>query len=256
MRPMFIRYDAIDNLYINFDVAKRHYMTGDQDWFLERFEHQGGLQESRFEFDDFVLSCGDGEATGRDYDRTDAFNVRILYKAMMDLPMAVASDERFWCGLSHTYCWDYIQYRRRKELASGDDKKIKTSFFYTYGARRSSYVHCISRLWWAGKLTYDESNKVDPFALTDVLTSSSVPSRILLFSQNITANKNAALGILDAIKEQSDSGVELKREHFVGATKYLNRMSAITLLDCLDRQRIREMISDYFSTEEFANLKV
>ena len=50
--------------------------------------------------------------------------------------------------------------------------------------------------------------------------------------------KALTLGILDAIKEQSDAGAEIKREHFVGATKYLNRMGAITVLDYLKRNRV------------------
>ena len=68
--------------------------------------------------------------------------------------------------------------------------------------------------------------------------------------------KALTLGILDAIKEQSDAAAEIKREHFVGATKYLNRMGAITVLDYLKRNRVKNLVHEYYATEEFANLKV
>ena len=61
--------------------------------------------------------------------------------------------------------------------------------------------------------------------------------------------------MLDAIKEQQDRGTTLKREHFVAPAKYLNRISGITLLDCLSRNDVRQMIRAYFETEEFANYK-
>ena len=106
-------------------------------------------------------------------------------------------------------------------------------------------------------MTYDESNKADPYALTPLLTDRAFASRIVLFSSsNFTGNRATMLGILDAMKDQRDSGIELKREHIVGATKYLNRMGAITLLDSLGRERVHSIISDYYATEQFANFKL
>ena len=257
MQPRFMKKESIDSLLINFDEAKPHYMSGDRDWFEQRLTRERGLRDSRFTFPDFELSCGNGEGTEIEYASTDAENVRIIYDAMRDLPTATAVDQRFWAGLCHTTLWDYVQYRRRNALASGKDHDIKASFFFMRGVKRSAHIHCVSRLWWAGRLTYDEHNREDPYALTSLLTDNAFASRIMLLSSsNFTANRNTMLGILDAIKEQADAGVPLKREHFVGATKYLNRMGAITMLDYLGRERVRTLISDYFKTEEFAKLKV
>lgn len=258
MQPMFMRQDAIDDLLVNFAVAKGHYVSGDKDWFDYRLHERGGLQTSRFTFKDFRLSCEEGPEGREEYYRTDQENVRTLYKAMMDLPLAAASDERLWAGLAHTYCWDYVQYRRRHELESGKDNEVWMSYFYykPYGIRRCSYLHCLSRLWWTGYLTYDSENRENPFALTDFFTSRALPSRVLLlFSNSFASSRVVALGMLDAIKEQQDSGTTLKREHFVAPAKYLNRISGITLLDCLSRNDVRQMIRAYFETEEFANYK-
>lgn len=257
MQPRFISKGSIDSLLVNFDEAKPHYMSGDKDWFEQRLVREKGLRDSRFVFPDFELTCGDGEATDEEYALTDTENVRIIYDAMRDLPTATAVDQRFWAGLCHTDLWDYVQYRRRKAFVSGNDSDIKSSFFFMRGIKRSAHIHCVSRLWWAGRLTYDEQNSSNPYALTPLLTGNAFASRIMLFSSsNLTANKDTALGILDAIKEQADAGVPLRREHFVGATKYLNRMGAITILDYLDRKRVKSIIVEYFSTDEFASLKV
>jgi len=256
MRPQFMRQASIDSIHVDFAEAKRHYLLGDQDWFLKRLETEHGLGTSRFDFPDFTLSTGGGACTDEEYSATDTKNVRILYGAMRDLPPSAASDERLWAGLSHTYCWDYVRYRRTEALRSGKDRDILTSYFFTYDPRRSSRVHCLARLWWAGYLTYDEDNKADPFALTNLLTSHAFASRILLFSSTLASNRQTALGILDAIGEQRDTGIELKREHFVGANIYLNRMSGITILDAFDRKSIHDLVSEYFATDEFAELKV
>lgn len=257
MQPKFMKKDSIDSLLVNFDEARAHYVENDRDWFEQRLAHEHGLRDSRFEFPDFELTCGAGEGTEEEYALTDAENVRIVYDAMRDLPLATAADQRFWAGLCHTDLWDYVQYRRRKALATGKDHDIKASFFFMRGVKRSAHIHCVSRLWWAGRLSYDEENRDDPYALSDLFTSNAFASRLMLFSSsNLTANKSTTLGILDAIQEQRDAGITLRREHFVGATKCLNRMGAITILDYLGRQRVKSIISDYFSTEEFANLKV
>lgn len=256
MQPLFMRQDAIEDLRVNFGIAKEHYVYNDKEWFDDRLSVNHGLQASRFGFKDFELSCEKGPAGREEYYKTDQANVRILYGSMSNLPLSVACDERFWAGLAHTHCWDYVQFRRRQELESEDDKAIITSYFFTYNARRSSYVHCLSRLWWTGYLTHDPANKDDPFALTDLFASSALPSRVLLLSSsNFTASREVTLGMLDAIKEQQEVGVELKREHFVAPTRYLNRISGITLLDCLSRNEVRQMIRSYFETDDFANYK-
>ena len=253
MRPRFMAQSSIDSIQSNFAEAKRHYMTGDQEWFLRRLEGEAGLRPTRFDFPDFELTRGAGQGTDEEYSVTDTENVRILYSAMRTLPTTTASDERFWAGLAHTDMWDYVQYRRMEALRSGDDKKVKTSYFYIYDSRRSSRLHCLARLWWAGWLTYDEDNREDPFALTGVLTGHAFSSRLLLFSYTFESNRQCALGVLDAIKEQQDKGIKIRREHFVGANMYINRISGITLVDTLSRDDFHTLVSEHFDTDEFRN---
>lgn len=257
MQPKFMTEEAIVSIIANFDEAKLHYIEGDKDWFDAWLSKRDGLRDSRFTFDALNLDTGHGECTEEEYSVTDGENVKRVYEALKSLPLSTAVDQRFWAGLAHTECWEYVHYRRRHEIASADDMAIKASFFFTRGVKRSAHMHCLSRLWWAGHMAYDEENRSDPYALVDVLAKNAFASKVLLLSSsNFTANRKLLLGILDAIKDQADAGIMLKREHFVGATKYLNRMGAITVLDYLKRDQVKRMISEYFATEEFANLKV
>ena len=101
-------------------------------------------------------------------------------------------------------------------------------------------MNCLSRLWWAGRITYDASNPRDPFELADLITERAFASTILLLSSNnFISNPALALGLLDAVKQERDNGVEIRRKHFVGPAKYLNRMGGITILDYLSREQVR-----------------
>ena len=64
-------------------------------------------------------------------------------------------------------------------------------------------------------------------------------------------NPALALGLLDAVKQERDNGVEIRRKHFVGPAKYLNRMGGITILDYLSREQVCATVQEYYATPEF-----
>ena len=228
------------------------YVSDDQGFFYDTLETIDGFRPyTEFNFPDFELDITS------EFSISDPYNVRTLYTAMRDLPPSIACDERLWAGLAHGYFWDYVQYRQKEQIETGDERKIATSFFFTNGRKRSLYVNCLSRLWWAGFLTYDESNKEDPFELTDLIAKRAFPSTITLFSSsNMTANRQIGLGVLDSIKKRGEMGETIKRKHFVGSLRYLNNMGGITLLDVLSRTEITKIVDDYLATDEFAKLKL
>ena len=228
------------------------YASGDQGYFYDIIDSMDGFRyDSKLVFPDFELDMSS------DYAASDTRNVKTLYSAMRDLPLSVACDERLWVGLAHGYFWDYVQYRQEEQIASRDERKVATSFFFTNGQRRSLYVNCLSRLWWAGYLTYDEDNPDDPFELTDIITKTAFPSTITLFSSsNMTANPRIGLGVLDSLKKRERAGETIKRKYFVGPLRYLNSMGGITVLDILSRSEITNIVDEYLATDEFANLKL
>lgn len=250
MKLEFMPRDKIIDLKSNFHNCKIHYMKNDKQWFDETILKDNGLRASKIECEAFEL-----DMTSTDYGISDLNNIKIMYNALKDvLPLDIASDERLWTGLAHGYLWDYVQYRRQKELAAGDDKKIKSSYFYTNGNRRSTVVNCIARLWWAGYFTYDKTNKNNPYEITDYIFSWAFPSNIMLLeSSHLTANKRLCLGVLRSLKKRHANGEETKRDHLVESLKYLNEMGSVTLLDTLDNRDI-ESIVDNFLNKRFGVL--
>lgn len=243
MKLHYITSDALLDLDANFPTYKKHYMELDNGWFQDYFEKNGGLKESPFNFGEFTLDVTNDDGK---FNYSDLKNINILYSALKDIPLSVAIDERFWTGLAHSDFWDYVVVRREAEIKSGKDQDIRNSFFFTRGVKRSAHIHCLSRLWWAGHLTYDKT-RANPFELTELLCRGAFASTIMLLSSsNLTANKELILGILESIKKRSDEGEIIKRHHFVEATKYLNSMGSITILDTMKREKVTELIDKHF----------
>lgn len=239
----YMTSDALNELKLNFPQNKKYYYENDKNWFLKHLEKCNGLQKSKIECEDIDLDFGE------DFNESDYKNIIILFSALKNLPLTIAVDERLWAGLAHGQFWDYIQYRRRLNIQSNKDQDIKNSFFFTRGIKRSAHINCLSRLWWAGHLTYD-SNRNNPFELTRLLCEGAFASTIMLLSSsNFTANNELCLGLLSSIKKLENEGVEIKREHFVESTKYLNSMGAVTILDCLTREEVENLIDKFFENK-------
>ncbi|MDD7756151.1 MAG: DUF6339 family protein [Clostridiales bacterium] len=247
MKLKILTDEMLTDLKGNFESYKHHYKDETNNWFLQHFNQNNGLIESKIECNDFILNTDD------DYNISDYENIKILYSNLKHLSNSHAADERFWSGLLHTQFWYYAKYRRKEEIENNKDQDIKNSFFFTRGAKRSAHINCLSRLWWAGNLTYDETRE-DPFELTKLICDNAFASTIMLLSSsNLTANKDNILGILSSIQKRKLKGEEIKREHFVSSTKYLNAMGSVTILDFLNRHDIEKRIDKLFN-EKFGVL--
>lgn len=238
----YVTDDVLAELRSNVSSNIEYYKENNKEWFNEYFKSNNGLKESKISCKDIKLVCS-GE-----YVDTDFENVKRLYGGLKDvITPKIAIDERLWVGLAHSTYWDYVQYRQSKQIASGTEASIITSFFFKYGPRRSSYVNCLSRLWWAGYLSYDEECKEDPWHLTRTLIGTDFASAIVIFSSSgFAANKNVALGLLDSIEKLRNKGVKIGRAHWRDSTKYLNNIGAMTIVDELSRLEISQIIDTLF----------
>ena len=241
----YVTTEVLHDLEANFQSHKQHYIDLDKEWFDDYFKKTGGLRPSKIECEEFVL---DMDKRDDNFYRSDLNNIKTVYTALKHIPISLASDPRLWIGLSFNQFWDYITTRRKEEIVNGSDKDIQNSFFFTYGVKRSAHIHYLSRLWWAGRISYDETRS-DPFELTELLCRKGLAGTMILFSSsNLTANKNLALGILDSIKKRVDAGENLSRDtYFRDPTRYLNQMGAVTILDTLSREQTTKLIDKYFN---------
>ena len=263
MHLPYVTKETLDDLKNNFSSYEEYYINQDKEWFEQYFKERQGLVYSSMDFPKFIMNL---DPTGIDMSKKDPEyglneleNIKILYGALKTLPLSVAWDERFWTGLSHTVLWDYIWFRRKNKIQSGVDKDIKSSYLRILAGRRGVFVNCVSRLWWAGYLTYDDS-RTDPYELTRVLAQKAFPSQmVLLSSRNFSSNRSIMHGILRALLDYEKQGYQVNRAAFESILTYLNNISAVTILDFLNESEIyniaKERLSAYIAGLSSAQLE-
>lgn len=241
MKLSFISDETLMDLRTNYESYKEYYHTKDNDWFDRYFSEEGRVIESKVEFDLPEFNLND------DYAVSDRENVKIIYDSLKHLNVSQATQEKLWSGLAHLQFREFAYYRLKNEIHEKNDKRINTALFFKSGGnKRSLFVHIISRLWWVGYMTYDETNSSNPYWLTDFFTEKDFSARcVVFFSSNFTSNRNITKGILKSLIKLERRGVSIKRDHFVQANKYLNVVGGAMILDMLTTDEVEEMIDQY-----------
>ena len=165
-------------------------------------------------------------------------NVRTLYLGLKDIPPAIAMDERLWAGLALAHYWSYVRVRweiaetlkhsRKKGVA-----RILEHFAFAHNPRRSFTRNAISRLWWLGRMTYDES-LADPFSRTRVVMQD-LGYIIDLLERNFSNNPYISRQFIDAVesarREVAPSGCVILRSELRTLCKHLNMIGGVYILD-------------------------
>lgn len=179
-------------------------------------------------------------------------NIAAVYNAMKDLPAAVAMDERLWAGIAIDLAWSYV--RNRWDIAKmfadrNEDvlKKVREHFLYNAGPRRSFTRNAISRLWWLGRLTYDEKAEGDEFHRTRVVCRD-LGYVVDLLERNFSNNPRISAEFVDAVdaarSEVAPSGGIILRPELRTLCKYLNMLGGVYILDALPEGMIFRKIHD------------
>ncbi|UBH15782.1 DUF6339 family protein [Macrococcus armenti] len=236
----YVTEETVVNLKANFEDFSTGFITEDNAKVRE-YINEANILEGNVMFDYQPLLI-EG-----DYKDTDGKNVEILYESLKHITPVQASQEKFWVGMAFSYYRDYIDYRLKKDLDKGNKKRVQSALVYVNGMRRSLFVNMLSRLWWVGYLTYDETRE-DPYALTKFFCENDFSARaVVFFSSNFTTNKNLGLGILSALYKLKEQGVEIKRSHFVEANRYLNLLGGVAVLDLMSREEVERHILELFN---------
>ena len=183
--------------------------------------------------------------------KSDIVNTRFIYDALKTLSPLVATNGYLWSYLCHTKYKKYVIARWIKnpedeDKHEGTVKTIQKRFFCSSNKKDIMRMNAISRLWWAGYLTYDK-NHGDPYHLTKILfTGQQICADIL--DTPFCGNKTVITGILLAIekyKEEVDENIssELVRK----CIKYFRRYAAVTSVDFLSEMEIHNIIFKYLS---------
>lgn len=243
MRIKYFTESAYLELFDGISDNISSYSLADNKWVKELFGDREYCKESRIE------SCLPSlDAAGEEYS-----NVVIFYDVFKDkLSPKQASNPYLWAYLTHLEYWEYTNKRWAAEGMSVET--VKQRFFCnTEDGNRIGFLrNAISRLWWIGYLSYQESRR-NPYELTKLLTSHSDICQSVI-ERNFSMNRNVTIGILDAILEINndpklrDVGLQEKgstKYEWRDLCKYINRYGAVTLLDSLTSDDIKDLSYKY-----------
>ena len=183
--------------------------------------------------------------------KSDIVNTRFIYEALKTLSPLVATNGYLWSYLCHTKYKKYVIARWIKnpedeDKHEGTVKTIQKRFFCSSNKKDIMRMNAISRLWWAGFLTYDK-NHSDPYHLTQILfTGQQICADIL--DTPFCGNKTIITGILLAIEQYKDEVAEnINSELVRKCIKYFRRYAAVTSVDFLSEAEIQYIIFKYLS---------
>lgn len=239
----YITEEGLLDFKVNTESYREYLFDKTNERMVKRLRDRGYLKESNIECPEFKLNTEkdeDGKYVNSDYE-----NVRIIYYLLNGkLSPANAINAKFWAGFSILYCWDYVHFRQEKYFTDEiDTNEILQRFAFTkYQENRNTFVQCVSRLYWAGTLMYDDM-KEDHFWVIKELLGQAFPSNMVLISgYNCLNNKNICMGIMDALMFYKEQGFDLKKEHFVNSYKYVDSIGGTMLLDCFGREEVCSMV--------------
>ena len=169
---------------------------------------------------------------------TEFNNVKSVYSALKFLSDSTASEERLWAALCLGPLYPYVQYRWGKSLQSVNG--IRQHFFFEGANRRSLTRNAAARLWWIGRLTYDEKRD-NHFELTEFVCAH--PDYIMHFIERNTSNNlHIMRPFLEAILEEEKNGIILNTDDGGELAKYLNLLGGMYVLDVMPEDWIKEKI--------------
>lgn len=162
----------------------------------------------------------------------DAENAILIHQYLRDLTPLMASDRRLWVYMTHDPFFNYCQQRFPFSGSGKNESNIIDHWFFGRGGLRRN---AISRLWWAGHLTWapwKQSSKLAEFEKEDEYYY----TRVLLKNQQIYQDiiersfgsalsvRIAALDVLDRFASRTNKLTKLSARF----TKDLNLVASHT----------------------------
>lgn len=236
--------EAYDKLYHDIEVNAEKY-AGTDEWLADYFGPSVEYfhQSKTVDVASFHPYITPGVLDDEKKSEEDLINTRALYDAFKTLTPLQASNKYMWTYLCHAIP-EYRAYIQHRWMSAERSNTIKTRFFVP-GASGLLNDNALSRLWWYGHLTYDETSS-DHYALTKILFTNQTICTDVMDTLN-RMNFNRIKGVLLAIKDFKDllGDNEGITEYFRECKKYLNHYAAVTTLDFLEPEEIRTLAFDY-----------
>lgn len=242
---MLLRYfteEAYEKLLQNISQNSEKYLSGEE-WLPEFFGETEYFKTSSVEVLSFSPDYSAGKKDDAQKSQEDLVNTRKLYDAFKRLNPQQASNKYLWTYLCHAVP-EYREYIRDRWLQDARENTIKSRYFVT-GTGSLLNDNALSRLWWYGYLTYDEESS-NPYLLTEILLTNQTICTDVMDTMN-RMNFNRMKGVLFAIRDfqYEIGGTEGLIDYFRECKKYLNHYAAVTSLEFLDFEEIRDLAFNY-----------
>lgn len=244
----FLKDDCLTALKANIAGNLKHYSEPTNDWVYEFFDGENPFLEYKFQIDDFQFDTDFSKE--HDFSKQDVENVIRLYSAMKNITDTQATDERLWAGLAHGDFWDYMYHRWSDRNGQGSQESLLSLRYFLRageGIRRSLFKNSLARLWWIGKLTFDEKRK-DPFELTKYMNEDFATKSLVIFSSNYMSSPLVARGLFSALidlEQEKVTSSTRHREMYYQATRYLNIFGGSHILDYYTEEEIKSKVLNY-----------
>lgn len=167
---------------------------------------------------------------------SDLAAIRQFHWPLRSLTLAQAADERLWVALTHGAFLPYMQ--QRWPPASAD--RVRSRYFARRPSDRPLVLNGLSRLWWAGAVTYDE-HRADPYELTATLVRRE-DFFMAWLERSISRCLPLTHALLEAVQNFDLEGRELGRDQYRRAFHILNRMAGVALVDSLSDEDLQGMV--------------
>lgn len=256
----YITQEGLDDFSVNPESYREHFFDPTNEWIVNRLRRNNWLVSSNIECEEleFNMEIDEDVIDKRDrFWKSDLENVKMFREKLYHkLKPAVAFDMRFWAGFAILHCWDYVKFRKSDEFKTdAEAKTLMNQFAYVItreNEKRRVFVHCISRLYWAAKLLYDDERDDDKFWALESLVAQAFPSKMVnIGSYSCIMNKNVLLGIMDALEKiKRITGLKkFKRDLFVASYQYVDMIGGAMLLDLFPREKIAKLVYERFKDE-------
>lgn len=244
MKLYFMKDKALAYFKGNLDFTSKYYLNKDISWMEEIYLNQSNVSNNIFaelkvDVPDFNLNMSAEKS-----DTTDFENMKIFYTALKNLSNSQATDERLWAGIAHANFWEYMQYRCKFNEADLTKNKIIGKFFFNH-KHRSLILHPLAKLWWVGRLVYNEK-KENPFEGLEYLKTDFGTKVLTLFSSNFTNNPKITRAILLAVSKLEKYGEKINRLKYFELIRYVNLLGGIVILDYLSEEELKEKIVEHY----------
>ncbi|MDA3845972.1 MAG: DUF6339 family protein [Vallitaleaceae bacterium] len=193
---------------------------------IDIFQDADIVSESPYDLPDFRLDMS--QEKGKEA-LTDLENIKRVYNNMRGLSDSLASDERLWSAFTLVDRYDYMQYRWKVN----SENDLKNRYLFSYSAHRSLFRNGMSRLWWIGRVTYDESRE-DPYELTEFLISRDQDYAENICGRNVFNNPKVTKATIAALLDSEKDGIKIDRFLVREIAKYMNLLAGTYLLDSMD----------------------